>query len=228
MLRSANAFVALQPAERIERWPGDVPTFEEQLARDSRWALSEGSKFFEGAGAVQETLRKITTRLQDLEVSFATVGGMALFYHGLRRFTEDIDLLVTREGLRKIHEHLDGLGYLPPFTGSKNLRDTDTGVRIEFLIAGEFPGDGLPKPVAFPDPSTISVEIGGMICAALPTLIELKLASGMTGIGRLKDLADVQELIKRLDLPRAFGNQLNPFVQPKFDELWTSTQPTKE
>jgi hypothetical protein len=30
----------------------------------------------------------------------------------------------------------------------------------------------------------------------LPTLIELKLASGMTNAGRLKDLADVQELIK--------------------------------
>ena len=72
--------------------------------------------------------------------------------HGFRRFTEDVDILVTRDGLKAIHAHLEGLGYVPPFTGSKNLRDTEHGVRIEFLIAGEFPGDGKPKPVAFPGP----------------------------------------------------------------------------
>ena len=35
---------------------------------------------------------------------------------------------------------------------------------------------------------------------SLPKLIELKLASGMTAPGRLKDLADVQELIWTLEL----------------------------
>ena len=34
----------------------------------------------------------------------------------------DVDILVTREGLKTIHERLEGLGYVPPFTGSKNLR----------------------------------------------------------------------------------------------------------
>ena len=63
----------------------------------------------------------------------------------------DVDILVTREGLSVIHAKLDGLGYVPPFSGSKNLRDAEHGVRIEFLIAGEFPGDGKPKPVAFPN-----------------------------------------------------------------------------
>lgn len=198
--------------------------FEEHLILDSRWALSEGSKFFEGEGAVQRTLIRITGRLRELGIPFAIVGGMALFQHGLRRFTEDVCLLVTREGLQRIHEQLDGLGYLPPFTGSKNLRDTDTGVKIKFLVTGEYPGDGLPKPVAFPDPASVAVDKGGIECVNLPTLIELKLASGMTGLGRLKDLADVQELIKILNLDRDFGNQLNPFVQAKFDELWTSTR----
>ena len=54
---------------------------------------------------------------------------MALFMHGFRRFTEDIDILVTREALERIHEELEGRGYLPPFTGSKNLRDAELGVR---------------------------------------------------------------------------------------------------
>jgi hypothetical protein len=59
----------------------------------------------------------------------------------------------------------------------------------------------------------------------LPALIELKLASGMTNPGRLKDLADVQELIRVLQLPRDdFAAQLNVFVQEKYRELWDAVQ----
>lgn len=36
---------------------------------------------------------------------------MALFLHGYRRFTEDVDLLVTANGLRQIHRELNGHGY---------------------------------------------------------------------------------------------------------------------
>jgi len=54
----------------------------------------------------------------------------------------------------------------------------------------------------------------------LPRLIDLKLASGMTAAHRLKDLADVQELIRVLTLPRAFVDDLDPSVRPKFLELW--------
>ena len=202
--------------------------FEERLARDARWALTEGSTFFEGGGAVQKSLRKITKRLDELAIPYAVVGGMALFHHGLRRFTEDVDLLVTADSLKAIHERLEGLGYLPPFAGSKQLRDTETGVKIEFLVAGEYPGDGLPKPVSFPDPATAAVDLNGIPCVNLQTLVELKIASGMTGVGRLKDLADVEQLIIILKLPKDFGRQLNPYVQAKYDELWLSAQPRDE
>ena len=63
-----------------------------------------------------------------------------MFQHGYRRFTEDVDLLVTREGLKEIHRELEGLGYRRPFQGSKNLRDTEHGVKIEFPVDGEIPG----------------------------------------------------------------------------------------
>lgn len=202
--------------------------FEERMARDSTWALCEGSKFFEGGGAVQFTLRKIAARLRDLGIPFAAVGGIALFHHGLRRFTIDVDLLVTREGLKELHSSLVPQGYVPRFTGSKNLRDVETGVSIKFLVTGEYPGNGTPNPVVFPDPAAVAVDLGGVVCADLPKLIELKLASGMTAQDRLKDLADVQELIKILNLQRDFANQLNPYVQSKYDELWTSAQPQSE
>lgn len=198
-----------------------VTTYEDRLSANRRWALSEGSRHFEGKSAVEDTLRAITQRLTKLEIPHAVAGGMALFQHGFRRFTEDVDILVTREGLRTIHEKLEGLGYVPPFTTSKNLRDTATGVRIEFLITGEYPGDGKPKPVAFPDPAQVGVELDGITCIALPQLVELKLASGMTGgVARLKDLADVIAVIQSLNLPRTFGDSLNPYVREKFLELW--------
>ena len=145
--------------------------------------MSQGSLFFEGKGAVQEALLKIARRLDQLGVPYCVAGGMALFQHGYRRFTEDVDILVTREGLREIHSGLDGLGYLPPFPRSKNLRDTENGVRIEFLIAGDYPGDGKPKPVAFPDPDSAGEIVEGIRFLSLPRLIELKLASGMTNRG---------------------------------------------
>lgn len=53
----------------------------------------------------------------------------------------------------------------------------------------------------------------------LETLIELKIASGLTGAGRLKDLADVQELIRLKRLPASFADQLSPYVRDKFLEL---------
>ena len=67
---------------------------------------------------------------------------MALNAHGFRRATVDVDVLVTSEGLQRVHEALEGLGYVPPFTGNKNLRDAASSVRIEFLVTGQFPGDG--------------------------------------------------------------------------------------
>lgn len=186
--------------------------------------MSEGSRHFERQSSVFDALHKIAKRLDAIEVPYAIVGGMALFQHGFRRFTEDVDILVTREGLKKIHTQLSGLGYLPPHRQSKHLRDTDLGIRIEFLTTGDYPGDGKKKPVAFPDPGTASFDADGIKYVTLPTLIELKIASGMTNSGRLKDLADVIELIKVLDLPQSFSEKLNPFVRNQFLDLWSRTR----
>ena len=97
-------------------------------------------------------------------------------------------------------------------------------MKIEFLVTGDYPGDGKPKPVAFPEPGGVAVDLGGIRCVNLPTLITLKIASGMTNPAQLKDLADVQELIKRLQLKREFGDQLHAYVQEKYHELWDAVQ----
>lgn len=197
-----------------------APIYEDLLAGPADRALREASMHFEEKSAVHQTLRKIVRRLDELGVPYAVAGAMGMFLHGYRRFTEDIDILVTPEGLAQIHRELEGRGYLPPFQGSKNLRDTEHGVRIEFLVAGQYPGDGKPKPVAFPDPAAIQEEREGIHILPLKELMELKLASGMTNPGRLKDLADVQEMIKSLNLPADFANQLDPYVRDEYTRLW--------
>jgi hypothetical protein len=131
---------------------------------------------------------------------------------------------VTREGLDELHRQLEGLGYRPLFAGSKHLRDTELGVRIEFIVTGGFPGDGKPKPVAFPDPRDASVVVDGIHCLTLPKLVELKLASGMTNPTRLSDLGDVQQLIRTLNLPRQLADDLSPFVRDKYLEFWDAIQ----
>ena len=201
-----------------------VPHYEEVLRKDSRWALNEAGKYFEDRAKVQITLKKIARRLNDLGIDYAIVGGMALTHHGFVRFTNDVDIVVTRESNAELHSRLEGLGYLPPFEKSKNLRDTDSGVKIEFLITGEFPGDGKPKPVAFPNPKDVrEFDADGIAYLKLETLIELKLASGMSNTDRMKDLSDVQELIRHLSLDDKYALKLNEYVRAKFIEIWQGT-----
>lgn len=173
-----------------------------------------------GQGSLNRTLAHLVANLKEHEIDYLVVGAVALLAHGYPRLTEDIDLVLTTEGLNKFHERLVGLGYAPAFPGArKMLRSTRDGVRIDVIAAGEYPGDGKPKPVSFPKPTESSVEIDGVNFPTLEKLIELKLASGMTAPDRLKDLADVQELIKVRGLSADYAGELNPYVRAKFLEL---------
>lgn len=180
----------------------------------------EGLKFFRGKGMINKALRKIAADLDREQIDYAAIGAIALNRHGYRRFTEDIDLLMTREGLEKFKETLVGRGYRPAFTGAKKkFRTTGENIPVDIITSGEFPGDGLPKPVQFPKPGEFVIVIDGLKTISLEKLIELKLASGMTAGDRLKDLADVQELIKLKSLDEKFSEKLNEYVRAKYLEL---------
>jgi hypothetical protein len=202
--------------------PGMAPAvleFEKRLRADFDWGLRESSMHFSEQGGVQESMRRIAKRLDDLQIPYAIVGGMALYYHGYERYTTDVDLLVTPEDLKRIHEQLEGLGYVPPFAGSKHLRDTANGVKVEFLTTGDYPGDGKPKEIAFPNPVDVRQEIKGLWFLSLPTLINLKLASGISNPLRAKDIGDVQELMKLRNLDESLVPELHPYVRAKYVEI---------
>lgn len=187
--------------------------------------LREAGEYYMARGSVHETLRRLTKRLEQENIPYALLGGLALASHGFVRMTDDVDILLTRDGLAAFRERCVGRGYVPAFANAqKTFRDTESLVRIEFLTTGEFPGDGKPKAVSFPDPQNNFVERAGIRVIPVEKLIELKLASGMTASHRLRDLADVQDLIIALKLPREFAEQLDESVRAEFYTLWDAAQ----
>jgi hypothetical protein len=183
--------------------------------------FEEGLRYFMGEGELNKTVAQLASDLDRHGIEYMVIGAVALTAHGYPRFTADVDLVLTGNGLEKFHRELIGRGYRPAFEGAKKkLRSTQNNVGIEIITTGEYPGDGKPKPVSFPNPATASSRINGVRVVTLEKLVELKLASGMTAPDRLKDLADVQELIKARGLAREFGEKLNPFVRDKYYELW--------
>ncbi len=178
-----------------------------------------------GAGDIYASLERLVAEFNQRDLDYALIGGMALVVYGYRRFTEVIDILMTADALQIFRESLLGRGYLPSFAGAtKSFQDTQTGVRIEIVTSGEYPGDGKPKSVSFPNPSEARIQKEGLWLITLEKLVELKLASGLTAPHRLRDLSDVQELIIRLNLPSEFEENLDPSVPAGYRRLWSDAQ----
>ncbi|MBE7552419.1 MAG: hypothetical protein HS126_15220 [Anaerolineales bacterium] len=200
-------------------------TYEQRLRNNPELVLKEASLYFNQKGDLYRTLQDLSRRLDDAGIPYALIGGLALAQHGFVRMTEDIHILLTAEGLQAFKEQALGHGYVLAFSGAKKtFRSTDTGVRIEIITSGEYPGDGLPKPVSFPDPASTSVELAGLRVVSLEKLIELKLASGITAAHRRRDLADVQDLIRALQLGEDFGEKLDASVRQVYAQLWREAQ----
>jgi hypothetical protein len=186
--------------------------------------LREVDAFLMGESKVQATLSRIARCLDDLGIDFALAGGLAVGARGHLRLTVDVDILITADGLARFKARWLGRGYVERSPGSRSVRDTETGVSIDFLIAGEYPGDGRPKSVRFPDPLVIDKSDDPFRVLDLRTLVELKLASGLSAPDRLQDLADVVALVRANALQESFGNRLDPSVQQKYRELWQAAQ----
>ena len=181
-----------------------------------------------GEAEVQKALQKLVRILDAERIPYAIIGAMALNEFGYRRVTVDVDVLLTSDGLAAFKASYLGRGYVEKFPGSRGVRDTEHGVDIDIVLAGSYPGDGKPKPVVFPDPGTAAERGAGVALLPLVALLELKLASGLTAPDRLKDLADVQEVIRIKELPRALAGELNRFVRDKYLELWEAVQHPRE
>lgn len=174
---------------------------------------------------VHDTMRRLAKTLGELDIPFVIAGAMAANAHGHRRTTADVDVLLRREDLARFKAYGIGRGWLNLFEGSKGFKDTENGVKVDVLIVGDYPGDGKAKPVSFPTPESVKeIRDDGLPYLNLKSLLELKIASGLTTTHRPRDLDDAIQLIRVNSLPEEYADQLNPFVREKFGELWRSAQ----
>jgi hypothetical protein len=179
-------------------------------------------RFFMGLDEVHAAMTKLCSTLEADRIPYAIAGAMALNAHGYVRTTTDVDVLMTATGLAAFKAKHLGLGWVERIPGGRGLRDTEHNVKIDVLVTGDYPGDGKPKSVRFPDPQVAIRTPSAMVLSARD-LVELKLASGMTSTDRLKDLADVQELIRHARLPLELGDSLDAMVRAKYVEIWQGT-----
>lgn len=175
--------------------------------------LQEIGVFFEKRSPQHKTMRRLAQRLKKAGIPYAIMGAMAVNAHGARRTTDDVDVLLTEEGFREfqdefVDEVYDRVGRRP-----RRFVEKQSGVTIDCLITGRYPGSGKPGPFAFPNPDEASIEIEKVRVVNLPQLIQLKLAAR-----RYYDFGDVVLLIKTHNLDEAFLENLHPSVRQDFIE----------
>ncbi len=175
--------------------------------------LKELDMFFQGKDPVHKTMRRVARRLEKANISYAIIGGMAVFAHQHRRATNDVDVLLTPEGFAEFRRLFVPKSYDPHPRHGRRFRDRSSDVTIDILVTGLFPGSGRPGPITFPDPAAVSQTIDNIRVVNLVMLVQLKLAAR-----RYQDFADVVNLIRMHDLDESFAEQLHPSVRGDFIE----------
>lgn len=168
-----------------------------------------------GTSGLEQTLRSAVAILAHHGIPHLVVGGLAVQEHGYFRVTLDADIVVP-----DVQEAVDLLTAdlsepFRPVSGCEDtVRDARNGILINLLPAGRVLKTGCKVPFPLPqevwdEPRFVSLE----------KLVSLKLDSWSNSPNRrLKDKADVIELIKELKLPRAFP--VDEAVQPLYRETW--------
>jgi hypothetical protein len=176
-----------------------------------------------GTSGLDQTLRSAVEILAHFDIPHLVAGGMAVQEHGYFRVTLDADIIVpdVLEAVEFITADLAG-----PFVRigkcEDTVKDKRNEVLINFLPAGR--AFGRNSKVMFPAPNAVSDEPQFV---TLQQLIALKLDSWVNSPNRrLKDKADVIELIKCLKLPRDL--KIDESVQHLFVETWDALKAEPE
>ncbi len=186
--------------------------------------IEQLDRFFLGTSDVHITLARVVKTLEELGIPYAICGAMAVHVHGLRRATEDVNVLLTPEGLSQFKAHALGRGFVEKFAGSRGVKDAETKVPVDFLLTGGVPGDGVMRGMTFPDPKDVAIDNAGKRYVDLATLVGMKVASAMTTRDRWRDWDDVIRLIRANELGEHFADGLHPYVREKYRELWRDAQ----
>jgi hypothetical protein len=124
-----------------------------------------------------------------LGIAPLVIGGLAVNHHGYARFTQDVDLLVSREDAGRLLARLKSTaGWRRYGEGFKN---TVLGVAVDICVEGDRTAPG--EDERFPAPGELRrISVRPLPVPALAEVLALKAMSG-----RARDEADVVELLKR-------------------------------
>src|SRR5262245_6769255 len=131
--------------------------------------LDDADDYFMKRSRLHEAARELARLFEADGIPYAIGGALALGVRGRRRLTEAVDVLIRPEDLAAFKRTWLGRGYVEVTPGLKAIRDSTRNVKIDFLLAGDYPGDGKPKPVSFPDPTTQPTEADGFRVLSLET-----------------------------------------------------------
>src|SRR5262249_34663775 len=153
--------------------------------------LQSANMFHRSKESAPASMRRLVKRLGKAGIPYAVMGVLAVSAHGHRRRTDDVDVLLTREGLEEFRRRFVPTYYDTIPTRWRRFIDRANGVSLNVFVTGHHPGWGEPGPITFPDPSTVGELIQNVFYINLNTLIRIKLAAP-----RHQDLADVVCLIE--------------------------------
>jgi hypothetical protein len=175
-----------------------------------------------GTSGLVESARAAVSILAEHDIPHLIVGGLAVQEYGYPRVTIDVDIVVpdVLEAVEFLTASLTGPFFRVPEVHDR-VEDRRNGVQIDLLPAGKVLKRGCQVP--FPQPAKIA-EVFQIV--PLAELISLKLDSWAgSPARRLKDKADVNELILRRKLPRDLA--VDPAVRPLYLETWDALQAEK-
>lgn len=164
----------------------------------------EALLLLEGKGAILRAAREVSEVVRQSDSPAAVIGGVAVVLHGYVRTTSDVDVFVG--------------GDVKPFAARLRAHGMNfDSRRREFLC------HGVPVHIVTEDEvgeaPVERVEIDGILTVSLPDLINMKLRSGLSGLSRTKDLADVVELTRARRLPATFASKLHRSLRADFRKI---------
>ena len=175
-----------------------------------------------GTSGLVESARAAVARLAEHDIPHLIVGGLAVQEYGYPRVTIDVDIVVpdVLEAVEWLTANLSGPFFrVPEF--EDRVEDRRNGVEIDLLPAGKVVKRGCKIPFPQPTKATEQFQI-----ISLEELLSLKLDSWRNSPTlRLKDKADVVELILRRKLERSLI--LNPAVRALYTETWDALKNEK-
>lgn len=92
--------------------------------------------FFQGRAPVHETLARLIDVLEEADIHYAIMGGMAVNAHGHEQTTNDVDVLVTRRSLGAF-KRFGVPGRFKPVEGKPcGFQDETNGVLVDVHLTG--------------------------------------------------------------------------------------------